>query len=312
MGGTHGRAGAGSASDLATLVERRLEALRVHAGPAREGTVEAVHQARVASRRLREVVPVLGRGLDDITLKPLRRALRDMTRALGPVRELDVALGMVAALPLETPDAQRLRTAWQRHLDGQRREPVRALRTALSADRRRTLVRDLERFAAVRAASDDQTWRDALARRLADRAGTLRAHIVRTGIRYQPGPLHEVRIAAKQLRYALEITAEAGLARLVVPLRTLKQAQDALGHLHDLDVLLTRLQAVPGAAPGEALQHAAAAAIAELERESQALHGRYLRSRQALLRVIDTTLAVLVPRVRPPAPPRSRKAHHAR
>lgn len=308
MGGRHGLDGTRTLHELVTLIERRHEALRAHAGPAREGTVEGVHQARVASRRLREVVPVLGRGLDDVWLKPLRRALRDLTRALGPVRELDVALDMIDTLQFDTPDARRLRAAWRLQLDQHRPEPVRALRKALAPDRRRMLHRSLETFASARESTSDDAWRGALARRLAERAGDLRDRIDRTGTLYHPEPLHEVRIAVKKLRYVLEITAEARLARLVMPLRTLKTAQEFLGRLHDLDVLLTLLQAVPGAAPGEDLQHAAAAIVAALESESRLMHARYLRTRAALLRVTDTTIAVVVPRVRPARRPATRKA----
>lgn len=308
MGGRHGLDGTRTLHELVTLIERRHDALRTHAGPAREGTAEGVHQARVASRRLREVVPVLGRGLDNVRLKPLRRDLRDLTRALGPVRELDVALDMIDALPFDTPEARRLRAAWRLQLGQQRAEPVRALHKTLAPDRRRLLHRRLETFASARESTDDDTWRRALARRLAERAGDLRSRIDHTGTLFQPEPLHDVRIAVKKLRYVLEITAEARLARLVVALRTLKAAQEFLGRLHDLDVLLTLLQAVPGAAPGEDLQHAAAAIVARLERESRLLHARYLRTRTALLRVTDTTIAVVVPRVRPARSPATREA----
>jgi hypothetical protein len=58
---------------------------------------------------------------------------------------------------------------------------------------------------------------------------------------------------------------------------------------------------VPGTAPGERLQHAAANAVSVIEKESRVLHGRYLRSRAALLRVPDVTLAEIVPNVRPAA-----------
>src|SRR5688572_25251175 len=59
---------------------------------AREGHHHAIHQARVASRRLREALPVLpstarGRRCDNII-----RDVRRIGRALGSVRELDVAL----------------------------------------------------------------------------------------------------------------------------------------------------------------------------------------------------------------------------
>lgn len=300
--GRRGNTGSRSFPDLAALITRRHEALRAHVLPAHSGKVEGVHQARVASRRLREVVPVLGYGLDDVRLKPLRRDLRDLTRALGPVRELDVTTGMIEALGLDHADATRLRVAWLGRIERQRRAPVRALLRALAPSVRDTLNRELAAFAAERAASGDQAWRESLAQRLTNRARGLRTRIARTGTLYRPEPLHEVRIAVKKLRYALEITADAGLARLARPLRTLKAAQEALGLLHDLDVLFTSLHAVPKTAPGEELQHAAAAVVATLEDQSRRLHARYLRSRAGLVRVADLTLRDIVPKVRPVKP----------
>ncbi len=295
MAGGGGQRKAGQ--DLASLVTRRHDALRAQAPLARDGQPGGVHQARVASRRLREVVPVLGHGLSDVKLKRLRRHLRGLTRALGPVRELDVARAMIDELSLDTADSAQLAEAWRDHLDDLRRRPVRAMRKAVSWSNRRALDGELDAFAAARASSDDAAWRTALARRLALRAQTLRAHVERTGTRYQPGPLHEVRIAAKKLRYVLEITDETGLARLAGSLRTLKTAQEALGRLHDLDVLLTFLHSLPDAAPGRTLQHAAAAAVAGIEGDSRRLHARYLRAAPSLLRVADATAQVVVPRV---------------
>jgi len=290
-----------SERDLATIVTRRHDALRAETGLARAGKVAGVHQARVASRRLREVVPILGRGLEDVHKKSLARDLRALTRALGPVRELDVARSMVDELVLDSPDASRLTTAWHDSLERKRRVPMRDLRKALGATTRRALDRELDGFAASRTTSDNDLWRHALAQRLAARAEDLRDQMVRAGTRYEPEPLHQVRIAAKKLRYVLEITGEAGLAAVARPLRTLKAAQESLGRLHDFDVLLTFLRAVPGTAPGEHLQHAAANAVSVIERESKVLHGRYLRSRPTLLRVPVVTLAEIVPKVHPAA-----------
>lgn len=310
MPGRHG-GGRSRRVDLVGLITRRQDALRVHLVPARDGKVEGVHQARVASRRLREVVPILATGLDDIRLKPLERDLRALTRALGPVRELDVAAGMVDELGLVEGDAQRLRSTWHAHLQHARRSPVRRLRVALAPARRREVDRELAAFATARGASDDRGWREALAHRLGERARDLRHRIHRTGSLYRPEPLHEVRIAAKKLRYVLEITAEARLARLARPLRTLKAAQDSLGRLHDLDVLFMLLHSVPGTAPGEELQHAAAAVVTELERQARRQHARYLRARESLTRVAEFTLDRVVPRVvpTPPSPPVPRHGH---
>jgi CHAD domain-containing protein len=274
--------------------------LRAQVVAAHSGKVDGVHQARVASRRLREVVPVLGSGLGEIDVGKLGKDLRRLTRALGPVRELDVAAGMVEEIALEHADVDCLRAAWLRQIERAREEPVRGLRKALTPTRRDKLDRALEAFAQARSGSSDTTWRDALAARLTERALDLRTRLARTGTLYRPEPLHDVRIATKKLRYVLEITADTGLARLARPLKTLKAVQESLGHLHDLDVLFTLLHGVPGASPGEPFQHAAAEVVGLLERQSRRLHARYLRARPQLERVTVQALEDVVPRVRRP------------
>lgn len=286
--------------DLASLVTRRHEALRDQLAAAHGGKVEGVHQARVASRRLREVVPILAHGLDECAVGGLRKDLRALTRALGPVRELDVAAGMIEELETGPADIGQLRARWLRQIDRRRHAPVRALHKALSPRFRDELDGELEAFAAARAASRDDSWREALARRLTDRAVDLRRQISWAGALYRPGPLHDVRIATKKLRYALEITAETGLVAVARPLRTLKSAQESLGHLHDLDVLFTMLHAVPATAPGEELHHAASTVIETLERHSRQSHAKYLRARASLTRLTELTLAVVAPRVQRP------------
>ncbi len=62
------------------------------------GDDTGVHQARVASRRLREAVPVLATGLKGSKSQKARRKIRRLTRALGLVRELDVTLKLIDEL----------------------------------------------------------------------------------------------------------------------------------------------------------------------------------------------------------------------
>src|SRR5262245_55470530 len=68
------------------------------------GEPKAVHQTRVASRRLRELLPVLR--LDSPLTRKLARRLRKVTRRLGRVRELDVLLMVVDELHETRPDVQ--------------------------------------------------------------------------------------------------------------------------------------------------------------------------------------------------------------
>src|SRR5439155_13806234 len=53
--------------------------------------------------------------------------------------------------------------------------------------------------------------------------------------------LHDTRIAAKRLRYVLEITAPCFGPYAETALRRAKDVQDLLGEIHDCDVMLPRL-----------------------------------------------------------------------
>ena len=74
------------------LLALRAGALKRHLAEARDGNVHGVHQARVASRRLREAVPVLTTGVKGTKAGKARGKIRRLTKALGSVRELAVTL----------------------------------------------------------------------------------------------------------------------------------------------------------------------------------------------------------------------------
>jgi CHAD domain-containing protein len=57
----------------------------------RQGTdIEALHDMRVATRRMRAAVRVFGEYFEPKAMRPFNKALRRVARALGPVRDLDV------------------------------------------------------------------------------------------------------------------------------------------------------------------------------------------------------------------------------
>src|SRR5438067_223167 len=78
-----------------TLWRKRLDALNTVWTHFLSGEAEALHKARVASRRIREALPVVGAAAPPAAVKKLRRKVRNLTRFLGPIRELDVELGML-------------------------------------------------------------------------------------------------------------------------------------------------------------------------------------------------------------------------
>ncbi|MFP5379873.1 MAG: CHAD domain-containing protein, partial [Vicinamibacteria bacterium] len=276
----------------------------VHRGPDVVDALVGVHQARVATRRLREVVPVAAVHLSGVRQRRLRRTLRDMTRALGAVRECDVALGMIAGLEqAAAPALLAPLRAWTRRVRERRRDARPVLLSVCSADRVARVGAWIDDLVAARLLSRDDGWRERLSAQLDTRAQRLRHAIDEAGVLFVPDALHEVRIAAKKLRYAIELVGECRLASVTRQLSTLKRMQDVLGRLHDLDVLLADgpWTAAPatGTSAAEATPALWADLVAGLDGERRLLHATYLRRRATLVRLADNVRDHLVARARP-------------
>jgi len=272
-----------------TIVRQRLAALTRTLPGALRGDVQAVHQARVATRRIREALPLVAHGR---TGKSLKKSLRQVTRALGPVRELDVALinldqlrdtagiseaAIVRLRQLIADERQRLGAQMMRQLS---QYDLRKLeKKAVDAAVRQPAVfgpRDPRRAAAAMA-------------RAARRAEALRAAIDSAAGIYLPDRLHEVRIAVKKLRYALEIAQDLSRSRATARIRTLKRVQDLLGRMHDFEMLIARTRAIQSCAgaPNLRLSGDLDRLVRRLETECRRLHVCYMNERTSLQRICN-------------------------
>jgi CHAD domain-containing protein len=194
---------------------------------------EAVHDLRVALRRTRTVLevgrPVLGRFHAD----EVRRALREVMRASGALRDDEVLLELIGSLGVSHPDVQ----AW---LDSRRRRE-RRLRGALSRalrsgelDRGRGM---LEALLAFRVDPRRDRRITKFARRAVERAR--REVDRRRGARPDDvAALHRLRIAYKRLRYTTETFADALPGDLSALAQPAARFQGRLGDLHDVDVAI--------------------------------------------------------------------------
>jgi len=281
------------------LLEARAKALKQHLPKAIDGDGIGVHHARVASRRLREVVPVLAKDVKGNKPRKAQRKIRRLTRALGAVRELDVTLTVLDEL------------AARDTLPRDALEDVRAHVVAEREARRATMLKRMEkvnvekldrRLASVAESLDDaesEEWRKALAGRLAKRGKALLAAMRDAGQLYNPERLHQVRIETKKLRYGLEIAADSGIRSAAPLVRQLRKVQDTLGRLHDLQVLQEHVAAVQTKPPTRQVPQGGLAAVASLlEEECRHLHGRYLALAPALTSAVDKSRQVVSDMVR--------------
>src|SRR4051812_2610935 len=160
---------------LVRLLERRTRALKRHLAAAVNGDGTGVHQARVASRRLREAVPVLSTGLKGSKAGKATRKIRRLTRALGTVREVDVTLSLLDELASTTvvsrTAVEDVRTHVVQERDARREVMLKRLARVDSG-------KIAHRLASVGMALDTATaepWRQALAARLLRRSKRLAA-----------------------------------------------------------------------------------------------------------------------------------------
>lgn len=284
-------------SSAEVLIRQRLRALYRALPAASEGEVDAIHQARVATRRLREALPLLS----PRSVRKLERKVRRLTRLLGPVRELDVALLMLDEFSASRDAPHGAIVCLQESIREERRrlhqDMVHSIaRANLEKLARKTVAaarrHDERRIAVPRQRDPDQCA--AAERRAARRAERLRGAIENAAGIYLPDRLHEVRIAVKKLRYSMEIARELSGSRARARIMTLKRAQDVLGRMHDLEVLIARTRAVQGSsskAPTLQLSAELDQLVRRLENECRQLHGHYIAARPSLLAICDHVTA---------------------
>jgi CHAD domain-containing protein len=277
------------------LIRQRLNVLSRSLDGARKGEVKEVHQARVATRRLREALPVLATGTRG---RKLARDMRRLTRALGPVRELDVALLSLDEIGQEGGVPARALSSLKQVIRHERRGVHAELRREigrvdLAKLRKRALVAARKGDAAGRLRSADPKRVTDARRRMARRAERLRAAIESAAGLYLPDRLHVVRIAVKKLRYSMELAREMSGSKATAQIDTLKNMQDLLGRMNDLEVLIARVRGLQGSGkvPDLRLSSDLDILVRRLETECRQLHGQYMASRRQLLAICERTIS---------------------
>ena len=227
------------------------------------GQPEAVHEMRIALRRLGSAVSAFKKMLPKADRRRLRADLAVLDAALGEARNLDVFASDLVAPCRAALAGEADFDALAEALERRRREAYRRVgEAALSPPHQAALTR-LERwFEGCGGRRPGRSER--LARPLGYAAPRLLDHRYREVRergedfrRLSPRQRHKLRIAVKKLRYTLELLAglwpRAGVARFE---KRLKRLQDDLGYANDVRVghaLVAALEPGSGAAAAGAL-----------------------------------------------------------
>ena len=237
----------------AQLARLRANDPRVRAGA--DPDPEAIHQMRVATRRLRTMVLLFADGIAEPTRTRLAAELEWLGSALGGARDLDVQLAQLDAVRPSGAPVEPVLTEFFRDLAATRSGAVLELRAALASTRYARLLRRLERFA-----TPPQRQRSpgpipplgvgaAAATAIAAAHRAVRKQAKRATRQSGGLAYHKLRIRCRRLRYLLEFLApllDEDADWLIARMTLL---QDLLGEANDRVILAHRLRRHGAAEP---------------------------------------------------------------
>ncbi len=219
---------------IASSVQRLLRADPV----ARAGEdPEGVHQARVATRRLRSDLRTFTPLLEPAWVDHLRDELRELAALLGAVRDADVLLERLrsAAATLPTDGDRATAEGLLADLEHSRDADRATLLAAMDDARYDRLLDDLVAAAARPALVEAATApaAEVLPGLAAGPWRRLRRRVNGLGEDPPDADLHEVRILAKRARYAAEAVAPAVGPEATAFAKAVARLQEVLGNHHD-------------------------------------------------------------------------------
>ena len=231
----------------AQAIVQRMEAAAREARAVRQKhDVEAVHDLRVATRRLRTAMELFEDCLPARKARLWRKAIRRVTRALGQARDTDVQIEQVGGF-LDHADQRRLQPGIRRLLLRlhQKREALQAdvIDSLDRLDGSRVLAEMEETLGPLvahgqlsRADQNDACVRNSASRAIAERLEQMLAYESSVEQPEQVEQLHAMRIAAKHLRYAMEIFRPVYDEPFTETIEVVRRVQQQLGEIHDCDV----------------------------------------------------------------------------
>lgn len=288
---------------LVEIIPSQLEDLRnYHLAVLDTEAVEAIHKMRVTTRRLQASLDLLER---EMKVRKLKRRLRRWRRRLSSVRNYDVFLELIEKEAASRGRTRREQLELVKAILHERRfhraakvkkflqginihgiafglglsipAPDQIPNLAGSVDDVRDGEPALDPMAETMCI-DERRVAAYAAQRLDQRLEEFQALAAQALPTNNPAELHQLRIAAKRVRYLLEIVTEMGFGDTSRALAWLRTLQDRIGDWHDLEALEEEIIAIVSS-PEFMKQHLAASsqmlqAAAHLQKKKEALVSR--------------------------------------
>jgi CHAD domain-containing protein len=244
------------------------------------GDQEAIHEMRVAGRRLRAALPLLAQRPRGKRVKRALKVLQALTRTAGASRDLDVSTDLFEAHLRQRGVTSKEMAVLRRRLRAARARSRSRMAEALMDLEIARLRRDLRQVLGRRPSDLFTILRRVRAAR--DTLGAALAEgLAALGDRYEPDALHALRRHARRLRYVAEVSDGLLRAEPSDAPNLLRELQAQIGALHDAHVLARWLeaQAVSSESRRQAVLAREARALQALfDEQGRAHHRRLLES----------------------------------
>ena len=233
---------------------------RQEAGSRSGEDIESVHRMRVAIRRMRSLLKLIPDYYQGGTVSKLEKGLRDVARALGGIRDLDVLIldleNYASALP---PEQLADMQAIIGQLDRRRQNRRTRLNELFDSKGYTRFLRQLRRFAKtpgkgarrVKVRSAPHQLRHVLPLLLHQRMAQVKAYDVVLPAS-DINDLHELRVEFKQLRYAVEFFRPVLGASADRFLQSVRAMQEFLGRIQDISVFMEAVSRLKKLSPEQA------------------------------------------------------------
>ncbi|WP_374469519.1 CHAD domain-containing protein [Phenylobacterium sp.] len=252
--------GVTAAEAFQATARNALGQIAANAAVLREGPQpEAVHQLRVAARRLRSAIATFGPLLDELGAEAVKDELRWLAQACDAARNLDVLAERIAEAAAALPAAPAGLDALVHAVETARAEASAQAAEAARSERFRRLMIDATAWIETGAWLSDDAGRDvreqkatAFAAAALDRRRRKLRKLARDLEKASDEARHDARIEAKKLRYAAETFAslfpEKPTTRFIGRLKDLQEELGALNDAATAEPLLASMELPPEAA----------------------------------------------------------------
>ncbi len=200
---------------------------------------EAVHDTRVAIRRIRAVLREIDNVYDKYYVKQLRNQLKSVFNKFGPVRDMEVSNQLLEKLPV----SDKNKAAFNKWLKERKKiedelrqdvihlienkeldEPLKILNAIMALPIKEKKDKSVEIFAFKKV------------NKIREMVLKMRKNVLENFENPEPG--HDLRILCKRLRYNIEFFKPVLPTTFPKIMRYAKKMQSALGDMHDRDVLI--------------------------------------------------------------------------